>query len=51
MELTHLKGLTNLSDLYLEDANVTDAGLEQLKGLTKLKLLVLRGTKVTSTPE
>jgi internalin A len=44
-ELSHLKGLTKLSNLCL--SNVSDAGLARLKGLTKLKILIISGTQVT----
>jgi internalin A len=33
--------------LYLVETNVTDAGLEHLKGLTRLQILSIKGTKVT----
>ena len=45
--LEHLKGLTNLQDLYLGFSKVTDAGLEHLKGLTSLQGLNLNSTQVT----
>jgi hypothetical protein len=45
--LEHLKGLTQLQTLLLDNTAVTDAGLEHLKGLTQLKSLHLGGTKVT----
>ncbi|MEC9349856.1 MAG: leucine-rich repeat domain-containing protein, partial [Planctomycetota bacterium] len=46
--LKHLKGLTNLTSLYLFfNTKVTDAGLEHLRGLTNLTALWLNDTKVT----
>jgi hypothetical protein len=45
--LAHLKGLTNLYVLLLDDTRVTDAGLVHLKGLTKLSYLFLKGTQVS----
>ena len=42
-----LKGLNNLSTLYLENGQVTDAGLEHLKGLTKLRTLCFARNKIT----
>jgi hypothetical protein len=36
----------NLQELYLDDTHVTDAGLEHLTGLTRLKTLTLRKTHV-----
>jgi hypothetical protein len=44
--LEHLKGLTHLRELDLNDTQVTDAGLAVLKGLP-LTALHLKGTKVT----
>ena len=46
-DLEHLKGLTQLRELYLEGAKVTDAGLEHLERLTQLQVLDLSGTAVT----
>ena len=43
----NLKGLSNLSQLDLDDTKITDAGLVHLKELTKLTFLTLRGTMVT----
>jgi hypothetical protein len=37
----------NLEGLQLADNPVTDRGLEHLRGLTKLKELYIRGTRVT----
>jgi Leucine-rich repeat (LRR) protein len=45
--LEHLKGLTELEILFLEDTKVTDDGLVYLKGLTDLEALELSRTKVT----
>ena len=39
--------MTELRWLYLGSTNVSDAGLEHLRGLTYLGWLDLRGTKVT----
>ena len=47
--LEHLKGLTNLRFLFLDETKVTDAGLEHLKGLTNLQGPWLAKTKVTDT--
>jgi len=47
--LKHLKGLTNLGVLNLNNTKITDAGLVHLKGLTKLKVLNLDETNVTDT--
>lgn len=47
--LEHLKGLSNLQTLCLNDTTVTDAGLEHLKGMKNLKNLELSDTKVTSS--
>ena len=33
----HLKGLTQLQELWLDDTKVSDAGLEYLKGMTQLQ--------------
>ena len=45
----HLKGLTNLRELYLggERSTITDAGIGHLMGLAKLTRLWLNGTQVT----
>jgi hypothetical protein len=45
-DLECLKGL-NIRRLYLATLPITDAGLEHLKGLTKLEFLDLEGTQVT----
>jgi peroxiredoxin len=45
--LTHLKGLTMLETLRLENRQIGDAGLAHLGGLTSLKTLYLGGTQVT----
>lgn len=45
--LQHLKGLSQLQTLYLEDTNVTDHGLETLEALRELKDVYLFSTKVT----
>lgn len=36
-----------LEELSLRDTQITDAGLEHLKGLTRLRALDLQGTKVS----
>lgn len=46
-DLVHLKGLTELRTLELNDTNLTDKGLEHLKELPKLSMLYLNDTKVT----
>ena len=45
--LSELAVLTNLTQLFLNTEQVTDAGLEHLKGLTKLRFLTLDNTQVT----
>ena len=45
--MTHLTGLTNLSELDLAVTEVTDAGLTRLKGLTNLSELDLSDTRVS----
>jgi len=45
--VTDLKGLIDLQELYLDDAQVTDAGLVHLKGLANLEELRLDDTNVT----
>jgi peroxiredoxin/Leucine-rich repeat (LRR) protein len=45
--LAHLKGLTLLETLRLENRQIGDAGLAHLGGLTSLKTLYLGGTQVT----
>jgi hypothetical protein len=45
--LEHLKGLTDLEKLLLQDTTVTDDGLVRVKGLTRLEVLELGRTKVT----
>jgi Leucine-rich repeat (LRR) protein len=47
-QMAHLKDLTGLTRLHLENTKVTDKGLEQIKGLTNLEYLNLYGNdKVT----
>jgi hypothetical protein len=46
-EPRHLKGLTKLQDVYLENTQVTGAGLEYLKGLTQLQTLDMKSTQMT----
>lgn len=45
--VAHLKNLSTLEELVLHAPNVTDAALESLTGLTKLRKLQLNGTKTT----
>ena len=45
--LVHLKGLTSLQELVLDNTQVTDAGLVHLEGLTGLRHLDLTNTEVT----
>jgi hypothetical protein len=47
--LEHLKGLTNLNQLWLGNTDITGPGLVHLKGLTKLEMLILDDTDLTST--
>lgn len=44
--MTHLAGLSELEQLWLDGTSVTDAGLAHLKGLSNLKELWLRETVV-----
>ncbi len=45
--LAHLKELTSLETLHLDNTQVGDEGLVYLTGLTSLKTLFLAGTKIT----
>ena len=45
--LAQLKGLTNLSGLFLRRSRLDDTGLAYLKGLTSLKVLDLSNTSVS----
>jgi hypothetical protein len=45
--LRHLKGLNELTVLWLPRTKITDSGLETLRGLNKLQLLDLYDTQVT----
>lgn len=47
-EMAHLRTLTTLKILYLDNTQVTDESLAHLRGLTQLRCLALRNTKVTS---
>ena len=49
LRLAHLRRLTRLEYLSLDDTQVTDAGLEHLTGLTQLQKLFLSGPQVTGT--
>ena len=46
-DLTHLKGLTGLQRLWLQDTKVSDAGLVHLERLTALQELDLSNTQVS----
>jgi hypothetical protein len=46
--MAHLSSLTNLRWLSLAGTQVTDTGLEQLKGMSHLKGLYLAGTQVSN---
>jgi hypothetical protein len=46
--LTELRSLHSLQGLDLSNTQVTDAGLEHLKGMTKLSQLDIRKTQVTA---
>jgi internalin A len=46
VELTYLRGLTGLEQLYLCDTDVNDLGLVYVSGLTRLRFLNLRRTKL-----
>lgn len=45
--LVHLKKMTNLTRLHLENTQVTDAGIAHLAGLPNLEYLNLYGTQVS----
>jgi Leucine-rich repeat (LRR) protein len=47
--LAHLKDLTSLETLRLENRQIGDAGLAHLGGLTSLKTVYLGGTQVTDS--
>ena len=47
VELVHFENWENLESISLEHSDVTDRGLEHLKGLTKLKDLNLYETETT----
>jgi beta-lactamase regulating signal transducer with metallopeptidase domain len=46
-DLGHLKGLSGLKALYLDDTRITDAGLGHLAGLADLETLSLNYTRTT----
>jgi hypothetical protein len=46
--MEHIGQLTSLEELYLDQCNVTDRGLADLKGLKKLKKLGLSGSMLAS---
>jgi Leucine-rich repeat (LRR) protein len=46
-ELEHLKGLSKLRRLTLNDTPITDAGLDHIKDLTSLQKLYLVDTKIS----
>ena len=45
--MAHLRGLTQLQGLFLDNTQVSDAGLAHLRGLTRLKRLYLNNSQVT----
>jgi len=45
--LKHLRGMSRLQELDLNDTQVTDAGLKLIAQLPKLQRLRLRGTRIT----
>jgi hypothetical protein len=47
VDLVHLKGLNELSTLYLGHSQVSDAGLKHLKGLTKLRMFCFARNEIT----
>ncbi len=49
IELAHAKSLQELSEVGLEDTQVTDAGLKYLKDLKELQWLNLAGTQVSGS--
>ena len=46
-DLSHLKGLTGLQRLWLQDTKVSDAGLVHLRRMQRLKYLYIRNSRVT----
>jgi len=46
-ELQHVKELTSLNHLFLENTFVTDAGLKHIEGMTELEVLLLDNTPIT----
>jgi len=45
-EMRHVGRLKNLRTLYLDDTEITDAGMVYLKGLAELDVLALHGTNI-----
>jgi hypothetical protein len=46
--MEYLKGMTRLQQfLVLNGTKITDAGLEHVKGMTRLQMLAVVGTQVT----
>lgn len=45
--LVHLRGLTSLRSLDMQNTQITDAGLESLSGLTGLVQIYTHGSKIT----
>src|SRR5207249_1994353 len=45
--LKHLAGMTWITDIDLNDTQVTDAGLVHIRGLQELKYLRLKQTRIT----
>jgi hypothetical protein len=46
--MEHIGRITSLEELYLDQTNVTDRGLADLKGLKNLKKLNLSGAMLAS---
>jgi hypothetical protein len=47
MTTSHLRRLKNLEMLELCETNISDAGLNQLRELSRLTVVYVHGTKVT----
>jgi Leucine-rich repeat (LRR) protein len=45
--LSHLKALSHLTSLCIDESNVTDAGLDHLKDMTQLEVLDIWDTNIT----
>jgi Leucine Rich repeat len=46
-DLKHLRDLTEITHIYLNETAITDAGLQHLEGLTQLRELSLEHTDIT----